>query len=211
MTGPEVVNGNQLARIASKALQKDIKYINITPSGCKKLLEDSGLETWVADGFLELFDEIANNKYAFETHDLLYSLTGKRSTSLYTFFEQHRERFTGPALASVVREEPSEGMPEKKVEEKRGKTIAVTGPTERKGVAPTTAPITRIRPEGGFDTDTIMCELERTKEMVQRWIFHQESLLNYFGDLLSREEDRLKQFISFRDEIADALWDMRCS
>jgi hypothetical protein len=53
-----------------------------------------------------------------------------------------------------------------------------------------------------FDRMTVLNELERTKDLMQRWIFSQESLLNYLRDIQQREDCRLRQMIDFREEVA---------
>jgi hypothetical protein len=60
-----------------------------------------------------------------------------------------------------------------------------------------------------FDRMTVLNELERTKDLMQRWIFSQESLINYLRDIQQREDGRLRQMIDFREEVGDALWDAR--
>jgi hypothetical protein len=55
---------------------------------------DSGMEDHIADGFLEWIDQIASDDYDFDTHELLTSMTGLKSTTLYHFFREHSDRFT---------------------------------------------------------------------------------------------------------------------
>jgi uncharacterized protein YbjT (DUF2867 family) len=62
LTGPQVVSGHEIAAIANRALQRSVRYVNVSLSNCKKLMLDSGLEEWLADGFNGLFEEIAKNK-----------------------------------------------------------------------------------------------------------------------------------------------------
>lgn len=76
LTGSELLGGHEMAKIASQSLNRDIRFINVTPNGAKKLLLDSGLEDWLCDEFLELFQNISQGRYEFCTSDLLQSLTG---------------------------------------------------------------------------------------------------------------------------------------
>ena len=62
LTGPEIVSGHDIAAIATRALNRPVRYINISLANCKKLMMDSGLEEWLANGFNGLFEEIGKNR-----------------------------------------------------------------------------------------------------------------------------------------------------
>jgi hypothetical protein len=110
LVGTELVNGLELARIASDALGRPVRFIDIHPVGCKNLLIDSGVEEPIADGLVEVFLEISRNRYAF-SDDLLTKVTGLPSSTIYAFFLQNKERFTVPSGAARVVEEGAELMP----------------------------------------------------------------------------------------------------
>jgi hypothetical protein len=208
LTGPELLSGEDMAKIASQALDRDVKFINVTPMGCKRLMMDSGLEEWLADGFVEWFDQIADGKFDFDTHELLTSMTGTKSTTLYHFFRENREKFSAEEeeKGKERKEERKEGAAKiQAVEEVKpskreyGREYREERREERHEERPTTE----------FDRQTVLNELERTKDLMQRWIFQQESLMNYLSDIKSREDIRLRQMIEFREEVVDALWDAR--
>ena len=63
LTGPEIVSGHDIAAIASRALNRTVRYVNVSPANCKKLMMDSGVEEWLADSFNGMFEEISKNQY----------------------------------------------------------------------------------------------------------------------------------------------------
>jgi NAD(P)H dehydrogenase (quinone) len=94
VTGPELVDGSQMAAIASESLGINVKFLNISSDNCKDLLMDSGLEEWLALEFVEMFSDIATGKFEIDYHQVSERITGLKALTLSAFFTAHKSRFT---------------------------------------------------------------------------------------------------------------------
>ncbi len=69
VTGPELLSGEDLARVFSEAAGKPVKYVSPDNPTTLKSLLDSGWPEWQAKGLLELFNLFAANQAAVVSPD----------------------------------------------------------------------------------------------------------------------------------------------
>ena len=218
LTGPEVMTGVQMARIASDALKRGINFINVTPMGARKLLADSGLEPWLAEEFLEMFAEVASHLYEYQTAELVQWLTNAKPMTMYDFFLDHKERFSVES-GVLPTEAPPEGAPDVPVGAAAA-AMTTTQPTaapvaqpqvRRTQVVLTPTEVTQPQPpiattEGagkGVGGDRPL--IERTRDHLQRWIFQAQALIDHLGEMQNLESQRLRQLDQFKSEVEQQL------
>lgn len=56
VTGPEALSYADVARFLSDATGKGVKYVDVTPSQARQSMLDSGMNPWLVEAFIELFD-----------------------------------------------------------------------------------------------------------------------------------------------------------
>jgi hypothetical protein len=205
VTGPEILTGNDMAVQMSRALGREIRYVNVLPANCRRLMVDSGLAEWMADALCEIYQDIADNKFAFETRDLVESMTGKSAVRLYDFVLSNADRFTHTRVGEKVTETTAEALPSAEQLAKHERR----GEAEAPAVKKKTIPITGGRGEGAAEESAAFGELQRTKDTLQRFIFDQEGLISNLRDLTLRQEARLLEFNRLLDEVKEAVWETR--
>lgn len=99
LTGPAPVSFHDVARALSRALGKDVTYVNVPPEAAKQALVGMGLPEWIADGYVELMVDFADNWADHATHDVEL-VTGHPARSIETFAQDFADYFRGqPAVA----------------------------------------------------------------------------------------------------------------
>jgi len=205
ITGPELLSGHDMARIASEALKRSIRFVNVTPMGARKLMIESGLTETLADEFLELFGEIADGHFEFSTAELFRSLTGQLGTTLYDFFVEHRNRFTQSAKELPIKAAP-EGVPEP-ISEKTPSSysssrtqVVVSMGTELSGTRPIqeTVVVSQSTPERNTDRS----KLEQLVSTMQRWVFQEEGLVGHLNEMRESELGRMKAYADHLNEMS---------
>ena len=111
VSGPDLLDGEQIAKMASTALSRPVQFINISLENFRNLVVDSGLQKWLADEFMEMFAEIRDNKFAFKSCETVESITEHHALSLLEFFCTHKHRFTSERSMRPVEDYP-EGIEE---------------------------------------------------------------------------------------------------
>eukprot|EP00158_Paraphelidium_tribonemae_P008870 Partr_v1_DN28712_c3_g1_i1_m62934 putative Inherit from COG: epimerase dehydratase len=94
VVGPDLLTGQQIAECASNCLNMQIQYLNISFNNFKSLLQESGVESWLAAEFVEIFDEIRNGKFDSPSKSSVPAfVSGCKQLTICDFFCVHGERF----------------------------------------------------------------------------------------------------------------------
>jgi uncharacterized protein YbjT (DUF2867 family) len=88
LTGPEAISFNDIAKIFTKILDRDIKYINVPGEASFQAMVGLGIPEWIAKGYVELSEGFSEN-FANSTTKNIEILTGHPARS----FEQFAKDF----------------------------------------------------------------------------------------------------------------------
>jgi uncharacterized protein YbjT (DUF2867 family) len=84
LTGPEAISFNDIAKIFSRVLDKDVKYINVPGEVSIQAMVGMGVPEWIAHGYAELSEGFSNN-FANSTTKNVEFLTGHPARSFEEF------------------------------------------------------------------------------------------------------------------------------
>lgn len=92
ITGPEAVSNQEIAQYLSKALGKEIQYVDIPEEAAKKGMLEAGVPEQLADMLLELY---ALNKagYTAEVSPVVEQVTGSRGVTFEHFAQANANAF----------------------------------------------------------------------------------------------------------------------
>lgn len=93
ITGDELLTYKQAAEILSEGVGKKINYVDISDEDARKAMKDIGLEDWLIEGMMELYNMIRNDVYAAKITNTVKQITGKKPISLLQFAEDYAEFF----------------------------------------------------------------------------------------------------------------------
>ena len=90
ITGPAALSFTDVARALSRAIGRDVAYVDIAPPDFKRVLMSAGTDAWLADALLELLPHVSARIGSLVT-DVIAEVTGKPATS----FEQFARDYAG--------------------------------------------------------------------------------------------------------------------
>ncbi|MDA1189331.1 MAG: SDR family oxidoreductase [Chloroflexi bacterium] len=61
VTGPKSISFHDVASALSKALGKEVQYVNVPPEAGKQAMMGMGMPEWIVDGYMELMEDFADN------------------------------------------------------------------------------------------------------------------------------------------------------
>ncbi len=94
ITGPELLDFAQAARIIGENLGRPVEYVDMDPAEYRKVLAPYVSSEWHLDAVMELFGEIAAGQPVYVT-DTFRALLGREPTSLAQFVRDHAAVFGG--------------------------------------------------------------------------------------------------------------------
>ena len=94
LMGPESISFHDVAAGLSKALGKDLQYIDVPSEAGRQSMMEKGLPDWLAEEFRELIVNFAEGGADFTTSDVEF-VTGKRARSYEQFVRDYAETFGG--------------------------------------------------------------------------------------------------------------------
>ena len=92
LTGPEAISFNDVAKIFSKVLDKEIKYVNVPGEASFQSMVGMGLPEWIAKGYVELSEGFSEN-FADSTTKNVEILTGHPARSFEQFANDFAQVF----------------------------------------------------------------------------------------------------------------------
>lgn len=84
LTGPRAVSYDEIASALSSALNKEVRYVDVPSEAGKKAMLDMGMPEWIADGYIELIEEFAND-WGTKVYPDVATLTGHPPRSIEQF------------------------------------------------------------------------------------------------------------------------------
>ncbi|KAI3643754.1 hypothetical protein MP228_009918 [Amoeboaphelidium protococcarum] len=204
ITGPSLLDGQTLASVASNTLNIRVEYRNITEQAARNLLVDSGLESWLVEEFIYMFQDIRDGKLQY-VNQLFSQLTGEESKHISQFFVENRKRFTHPEFAYYP-----EGMLE--VEEEREERERKT---ERVTTTSTSVPISHRESRkvevietmgGGSGTAQYLLssqDLQSGLDTVDECLNQESVALSHLNFLISRSNEVMAKLQSLKQELLD--------
>jgi uncharacterized protein YbjT (DUF2867 family) len=95
LTGPEALTNDEIARILSGELGREIRFINLPPTKMKDALLSAGVPEWSADALVDLQRLYREGKAAKVTRDV-EQILGRRPISFAQFARDYRHAFEAP-------------------------------------------------------------------------------------------------------------------
>jgi uncharacterized protein YbjT (DUF2867 family) len=94
LTGPEAISFHDVAATFSKALGKEVKYVNVPGDAVLESMVGMGFPQWISKGYLEL-DEGFSEGFANRATDNVETLTGHPARSFEQFVRDYVQVFGG--------------------------------------------------------------------------------------------------------------------
>lgn len=94
LTGPESISFHDISRILSEVLGKEVKYTDVPYEAGRKSMLSMGVPDWIADGYMELFQDFAQN-WADHVTDDVEHITGRPAGSFLRFAKDFAHAFGG--------------------------------------------------------------------------------------------------------------------
>jgi uncharacterized protein YbjT (DUF2867 family) len=98
LTGPEAISFNDVAKIFSDVLHKEVKYVNVPHEASIQAMTGMGIPQWVAEGFAEL-DEGFGENFANDTTKNVESLTWHPARSFKQFATEFAQVFSSENIS----------------------------------------------------------------------------------------------------------------
>ncbi len=95
LTGPALLSFHDVASGLSKALGKDVKYVNVPMEAARESIIGMGISEWVAEAFCEYFENYRKGGSAGVSNDF-EKLTGHPPRSFETFARDFAQYFRQP-------------------------------------------------------------------------------------------------------------------
>jgi len=96
LTGPASISLHDVADGLTKALGKQVTYVDVPPEAAREAIVGMGIPEWDADGYLELFEGYSEG-FADMTAPHVEQLTGHPARSFETFARDFAQAFGGSA------------------------------------------------------------------------------------------------------------------
>ena len=93
VTGPEALTYSQVAELLSKAAGRPVRHVDVTPQQAREAMVGSGMDAWLADAFVELFDIYRAGHGATVLSAAVAAMTSRPATSLAKFAHDHAAQF----------------------------------------------------------------------------------------------------------------------
>ena len=94
LTGPASISFHDVASALSKALGKEVSYVDVPPEAAREAMLGMGMPEWITDGFVELLEGFSQG-FADSTTSTVEELTGHPARSFETFARDYAEVFGG--------------------------------------------------------------------------------------------------------------------
>lgn len=96
LTGPASISLHDVADGLTKALGKQVTYVDVPPEAAREAIVGMGMPEWDADGYIELFEGFSEG-FADMTTPHVEQLTGHPARSFETFARDFAQAFSGGA------------------------------------------------------------------------------------------------------------------
>lgn len=93
ITGPDALSYADAAELLGRAVGKRISYVEVEPATARLAMTDSGMDPWLAEAFLELFDVYRAGHGATVLAEAFKACTGHQARDFVQFAADHRAIF----------------------------------------------------------------------------------------------------------------------
>ncbi len=94
LTGPEAISMSDAAGALTKALGKEVKYVDVPADASRQALSAMGIPTFIVEGLVELMGGFKDG-FAKETRDGVHTVTGRPARSIDQFASDFKQAFAG--------------------------------------------------------------------------------------------------------------------
>jgi len=98
LTTPQSFTIAEFASVLGAALGKPVNYVDVPISAARESMVGMGMDAWVVDGYMELFEGFADN-WGDKTSDDIQKLLGRPARSQREFVADFKGAFAGAAAA----------------------------------------------------------------------------------------------------------------
>jgi uncharacterized protein YbjT (DUF2867 family) len=93
LTGPQPISFYDIASAFSTALGKEVKYVDVPPDAARQSMIGMGMPEWIAEGYVELMADFANN-WANKSYPDVETITGHPARSIDQFAQDFVSLFS---------------------------------------------------------------------------------------------------------------------
>jgi uncharacterized protein YbjT (DUF2867 family) len=90
ITGPEVLTGEEMSKVITDAVGKQVRWSDIAEHEAKAILLAQNVEAFEIQGLVEFYQKVRNGEMNLISHDF-ENITGEQLCTLKQFFEKHKE------------------------------------------------------------------------------------------------------------------------
>ena len=96
LTTPEAFTITEFAETLGKQLGKSVQYVDVPISAARESMVGMGMDPWIVDGYMELFEGFADN-WGDKTSSDIQQLLGRPARGLREFVADFKGYFTAAA------------------------------------------------------------------------------------------------------------------
>lgn len=100
LTGPQALSNSDIAGLLSRAIGREIRFVNLPPADYKQALLSAGLPEWNVDALIDLQQFYREDKAAAVTPEV-EEILGRKPTSFNQFLQDYRDAFQARGQANV--------------------------------------------------------------------------------------------------------------
>lgn len=93
ITGPQAMSYADAARTLGEVIGRPIQHVNVTPEQARAAMLGAGMDPWLVEAFLELFDIYRAGQGSALLDDNVKACTDVSATPLARFFNDHKHAF----------------------------------------------------------------------------------------------------------------------
>jgi len=97
ITGPQALSYAEVARTLGDLIGRPVQHVNVTPEQARSSMLSMGMDSWLVEAFIELFEVYRAGHGATVLSDNVKACTDVAATSLIRFFSDHKGLFARAA------------------------------------------------------------------------------------------------------------------
>ena len=94
ITGPQALTYADAARTLGEVIGRPVQHVDVSPQQARASMLSMGMDPWLADAFLELFEVYRAGHGSAVLADNVKACTDRAATSLARFFNDHKRAFS---------------------------------------------------------------------------------------------------------------------
>lgn len=93
ITGPQALSYQQAAKLLGDVINRPVQHVNVTPAQARESMLSMGMDEWLVEAFLELFDIYRAGHGSAVLSGAVKACIGTDATPLTRFFNDYRQAF----------------------------------------------------------------------------------------------------------------------